>query len=40
MVRWSTVTDTELSSALADIIFGAVSSVYVNDRPSTTITPT
>ena len=31
---WQPVADTQALSALADIIFAAVSSVYVNDRPS------
>jgi hypothetical protein len=33
VTRWRIVADTESLSALADIIFTAVSSVYVNDRP-------
>ena len=34
ITRWRSIADTETVSALADIIFTAVSSVYVNDRPA------
>lgn len=33
VTRWRTVADSDSLAALADIIFTAVSSVYVNDRP-------
>lgn len=37
VTRWRIVADTESLSALADIIFTAVSSVYVNDRPPSNV---